>query len=84
MLQFEVVSAKEMKNLLFGDMQFGVPEDITYTTSEYTLYVDRGIQGGPTIWDGEVTYDKYKLWYEPILYGVHWDGWAPIKFSLPQ
>lgn len=84
MLQFEVVSAKEMKNLLFGDMQFGVPEDITYTTSEYTLYADRGIQGGPTIWDGEVTYDKYKLWYEPILYGVHWDGWAPIKFSLPQ
>lgn len=84
MLQFEVVSAKEMKNLLFGDMQFGVPEDIIYNAKEYTLYADRGIQGGPTIWNGEVAYDKYKLCYEPILYGVHWDGWAPINFSLPQ
>lgn len=79
-LQFEVVSAKDMKNLLFGDMRFGLPDDVKYNSKSYTLYVDLPLTGGPTIYDGEVRHDIYKLSYSPIVEGIHWYG---TNYNLP-
>ena len=71
MLKFKVVSAKEMKNLLFGDIQVRLGFDVEYTQDEYILYPD------VTIYRAKLGYSDsekiYKIDYDSVILGIYWD-----------
>lgn len=71
--EFKVVSAKEMKNLLFGDLWTGLGYDVEYTQTEYSLYPDIEVHTGPYIYNGEVTNIR-KLAYRSLHLGIYCYG----------
>lgn len=74
MLEFEVVSATNMKNLLLGDMSEILYKDVIYSKNKYKLYPDIEIHTGPAMYNGEITFFYRKVKYWPILLGIYWNN----------
>lgn len=68
--EFEIISAKEKKNVLFGDLWQGLGYDIQYTENNYLLYPDIEVYTGPYIYNGEVTNIR-KLAYRSLHLGIY-------------
>jgi len=68
-IEVEVISADNNKNLLLGD--FLSKEDVIYTKANYNLCFDQEIQGSYNFNSGDM---YYELVISPIVRSINWDN----------
>ncbi len=71
-VKFKVVSAKNMENLLFGDLYGSLEQNVQYTQKEYELYPVVQIATIPYYIEGKII-NYYKIMYQTLLEGIKGD-----------